>query len=71
MKSSIIKHFAVLVLGLMMGFTGFAQNEIDDYKIIFKFNTVKQVDNSRLLEVSFIAQTRKTAKIKFRYMRPK
>ena len=62
MKSSITKHFAVLVLGLMIGFASFAQSTVDDYKIIFKFNTVKQADNTRLLKVSFIGQNKEDRK---------
>jgi hypothetical protein len=62
MKSSITKQFAVLVLGLMIGFASFAQSTVDDYKIIFKFNTVKQADNTRLLKVSFIGQNKEDRK---------
>jgi hypothetical protein len=57
--------FTSFIIVLLYSTYGFAQeNDVDNYKIIFKFKTIKQADNSRLLEVSFIGQNRKNKKDK-------
>jgi len=45
-----------MLFGLLLSFGVQAQINLDDYKILYKFNTTKQVDNTRLLEVSFVAR---------------
>jgi hypothetical protein len=64
MKSKIAKYFALVVLGLISTLALQAQTTVDDYKLMFKFNTVKQADNTRLLEVNFIAQNKEDRKDK-------
>lgn len=55
----------ILLVGFMSNNTSFAQkNDVKNYKMLYKFNTVKQHDNSRLLEVSFVASNKKGRKIK-------
>ena len=57
--------FTSFIIVLLFSTYGFAQeNDVDNYKIIFKFKTIKQADNSRLLEVRFIGQNRKNKKDK-------
>ena len=67
MKNNILKHsftFSMLVL-FLISFTSFGQeNEAKKYKMLYKFNSVKQADNSRFLEVSFIARNKKNKKDK-------
>ena len=54
-----------ILLGLFFNSNSFAQGEsVKDFKFIYKFSTTKQADNSRLLEVSFIAQHKKDRKNK-------
>lgn len=72
MKHHIYKTFflASFVIALFCVNTGFAQENTEEefdlkkYKSVFKFKTVKQSDNSRLLEVSFIIQNKKNRKDK-------
>ena len=64
MKTAFIRYsvFAIL-LGLLINTNGFAQeNDASKYKMLYNFKTVKQYDNSRLLEVSFIARNKKDRK---------
>jgi hypothetical protein len=57
--------FTSFIIVLLYSTYGFAQeNDVDNYKIIFKFKTIKQADNSRLLEVSFIGKNKKNKKDK-------
>lgn len=72
MKHHIYKTFflASFVIALFCVNTSFAQENTEEefdlkkYKSVFKFKTVKQSDNSRLLEVSFIVQNKKNRKDK-------
>ena len=55
----------VLLIGFLITSNTFAQEfKIKDYRIKFSFNTYKQADNSRLLEVSYIATNKKDRKDK-------
>jgi len=62
MKRKLTAHFATLVFGLFIGFSAIAQTTADDFKKVFKFSTIKQADNTRLLEVSFVAQNKEDRK---------
>jgi hypothetical protein len=71
MKTNFTKFSIIAILiGLFVNTQSFAQddeNNIDDvnnYKFVYKFITTKQPDNSRLLEVSFIAQHKEDRKNK-------
>lgn len=57
MKSNLYNHtfFISIIAALLLCTNGIAQeNELSNYNMRFDFKTVKQADNSRLLEVSFI-----------------
>ena len=57
--------FTSFIIAFLYSIYGSAQeNYTDNYKMIFKFKTIKQADNSRLLEVSFIGQNKKVKKDK-------
>lgn len=67
MKNNILKHSftASILILLLISFTSFGQeNEAKNFKMLYKFNTVKQADNARFLEVSFIARNKKNKKDK-------
>ncbi|MEX1384129.1 hypothetical protein [Lutibacter sp.] len=67
MKSNILKYKLItsFIIALLFSFNGFAQeDDASNYKMRFGFKTVKQHDNSRLLEVSFIGQNKKDRKDK-------
>lgn len=67
MKINILKYklSTSFIIALLFSFNGFAQEEdASNYRMRFKFKTVKQPDNSRLLEVSFIGQNKKDRKDK-------
>ncbi|GGK56645.1 MULTISPECIES: hypothetical protein [Flavobacteriaceae] len=67
MKINILKYKLItsFIIALLFSFNGFAQEEdASNYRMRFKFKTVKQPDNSRLLEVSFIGQNKKDRKDK-------
>ena len=67
MKNKIFKHhlIASFIILLVFSFNGFSQeNDASNYKMRFNLKTVKQPDNSRLLEVSFIGQNKKDRKDK-------
>ncbi len=73
MKSNLMKHtfYASFIAIILFSNLGFAQQEEQDeefdvrkYKTVYKFNSFKQSDNSRLLEVSFIVQNKKDRKDK-------
>ena len=52
--------FTSFIIVLLFSTYGFAQeNDVDNYKIIFKFKTIKQADNSRLLEVRYRTEQEK------------
>ncbi len=66
MKTKLFKFsvFAILI-GLFTNTNSIAQdNEAKNFKMLYKFSTTKQADNSRLLEVSFIARHKKDRKNK-------
>lgn len=57
----------LIVIAFFFGLTSifsYSQNDADNYRMLFKFNTLKKEDNSRLLEVSFIARNKKDRKDK-------
>jgi hypothetical protein len=61
-KCALITSF-IAVLSLVN--TSIAQEtDASDYRMLFKFHTVKQSDNSRLLEVSFIGMNKKNKRDK-------
>lgn len=66
MKTYILKFSVIAILiGLFANTNCIAQdNEAKNFKQSFKFKTIKQADNSRLLEVSFIARHKKNRKNK-------
>jgi len=67
MKNKILKHHLItsFIILLVFSFNGFSQeNDASNYKMRFNLKTVKQPDNSRLLEVSFIGQNKKDRKDK-------
>jgi len=67
MKNTILKHSftASMLVLFLISFTSFGQeNEAKNFKMLYKFNTVKQADNTRFLEVSFIARNKKNKKDK-------
>ena len=67
MKSNILKYRLItsFIIALLFSFNGFSQEEdASNYKMRFGFKTVKQHDNSRLLELSFIGQNKKDRKDK-------
>ena len=66
MKTKLFKFSIIAVLiGLFTNTNCIAQdNEAKNFKMLYKFNTIKQADNTRLLEVSFIARHKKDRKNK-------
>jgi len=56
----------VVLVGLFTYSTGFAQdeNEVKNFRMLYKLSTLKQADGSRILEVSFIARHKKDRKNK-------
>jgi len=66
MVNKLYQYFVIILLvGFMSNNTSFAQkNDLKNYKMLYKFNTVKQHDNSRLFEVSFVASNKKDRKVK-------
>jgi hypothetical protein len=65
-KNRLFQYFVItLLIGFLFNSRSFAQNfEVDNYRILYKFKTVKQNDNSRLLEISFIGVNKKNRKDK-------
>jgi hypothetical protein len=67
MKSNLFKYNFItsFIVALCFITNGFAQKtDASNYRMKFKFKTIKQKDNSRLLEVSFIGQNKKNRKDK-------
>lgn len=66
MKTRLFQYFAVTILiGLLAITNSFGQEEsVKDFRMLYKFNTTKQADNTRLLEVSFVARHKKDRKNK-------
>ena len=57
MKSNLYNHtfFISIIAALLLCTNGIAQQiDLSNYSMRFVFKTIKQADNSRLLEVSFI-----------------
>ena len=73
MKSNFLKYkfYASFIIVLLLSNIVFSQEkeqeeefDVRKYKTVYKFNSFKQTDNSRLLEVSFIVQNKKNRKDK-------
>lgn len=72
MKSNLLKYkfHASFIAILLFSNIGFSQQEeqeefdVRKYKTVYKFNSLKQSDNTRLLEVSFIVQNKKNRRDK-------
>ncbi len=67
MKNKSLKttSIASLIIAILFSINGFSQElDASNYKMRFSLKTVKQPDNSRLLEVSFIGQNKKDRKDK-------
>ncbi|WP_372793624.1 hypothetical protein [Lutibacter sp.] len=65
MKSNLYNHtfFISIIAALLLCTNGTAQeNDLSNFKMRFDFKTVKQADNSRLLEVTFIALNKEDRK---------
>jgi len=65
MKSNLYNHpfFISIIVALLVNINGIAQqNDLSNYRTRFDFKTVKQADNSRLLEVTFMALNKKDRK---------
>jgi len=63
MKTKYINH--ILIVFIFGFFTTYCfSQDIDNYRMLYKFKTIKQADNSRVLEVSFIARNKKDRKDK-------
>ena len=64
MSTKIIQYAIItIVIGLLCNMSSFAQeSDIENYKVRFGLSTTKQPDNSRVLEVSFIATNKKDRK---------
>ena len=64
MKAVFIKYLVfVFLIGLLFNTQSLAQEiNAKNYRMYFKFKTIKQPDNSRLLEVSFIGRNKKDRK---------
>jgi len=67
MVTKLFQYFVIILFfGFMSNNSSFAQKiDVKNYKMLYKFNTVKQYDNSRFFEVSFVANNKKDRKIKF------
>jgi len=61
-KYPFITSFVIVLL--LSNFSLAQENDVSNYRIGFNFNTVKQYDNSRLLELNFIATNKKDRKDK-------
>jgi hypothetical protein len=65
MKAGFLKYSVCILIGLLVNLGSYAQDtDISNYRMNFKFNTIKQPDNSRLLEVNFIGMNKKDRKDK-------
>lgn len=66
MKTTFFRYSVLILLtGFLINTNSLAQeNDADNYKMLFRFKTVKQHDNTRLLEVSFIGQNKEDRKDK-------
>lgn len=66
MKTAFFRYSVfVILVALISHTTSFAQEpDVNNYKMLYSLKTVKQHDNSRLLEVSFIARNKEDRKDK-------
>ena len=66
MKTTIIRYSVfILLIGLFINTSSIAQENVaSNYKMAFSFKTVKNHDNTRLLEVIFIGKNKKNRKDK-------
>lgn len=67
MKSNLLKYTFItsFIVAFLFSINGFAQElDASNYKLRFSLKTVKQADNTRLLEVSYIGQNKKDRKDK-------
>lgn len=66
MKHRLFQYFVVtFLIVILVNSNGFAQeDDLKNFRMLYKFSTTKQGDNSRLLEVSFIARHKKDRKNK-------
>lgn len=66
MKNKLLKHITIATfIGFLFSGLSLAQETtVADYRMKFDFSTVKQSDNSRLLEVSFVGTNKKDRKDK-------
>ena len=66
MKITIFRYSVfILLIGLFINTSSIAQeNDASNYKMAFSFNTIKNHDNTRLLEVIFIGKNKKNRKDK-------
>ncbi len=65
MKSNLFKYTLItsFIVTFLFSMNGFSQElDASNYKLRFSIKTIKQFDNSRLLEVSFIGQNKKDRK---------
>ena len=67
MKTNTIKNtfLTSLIAVLLFSFNGFAQDDelgVDNFRLLFNFKTLKQTDNSRLLEANFRGMNKKDRK---------
>ena len=66
MKAGFLKYSVfILLISFIFNLESYAQEtDVSNYRMNFKFNTIKQPDNSRLLEVNFIGMNKKDRKDK-------
>jgi len=66
MKTGFLKYSVfILLISFIFNLESYAQEtDVSNYRMNFKFNTIKQPDNSRLLEVNFIGMNKKDRKDK-------
>ena len=66
MKIAIFRYSVfILLIGLCINTSSIAQEiDVSNYKMTFSFNTVKNHDNTRLLEVNFIGKNKKNRRDK-------
>ena len=64
MKTNLFRYTVIMVLfGLFIATNAQSQEmDLSNYRIRFNCNTIKQPDNTRLLEASFIAANKKDRK---------
>jgi len=64
MKAVFIRYSVfVCLIGLFISTSAAQEVDASNYRMYFKFKTIKQPDNSRLLEVSFVGRNKKDRKV--------